>query len=47
MGDINKLIDWFRYRINGGGHEVGYSMEQRNGPVYYDCSSSVYFALIE
>ena len=47
MADIEKAIEWFRYRLNGTPHSVDYSMANRNGEWSYDCSSSVYYALIE
>lgn len=39
---IEKVIKWFKDRKG----KVGYSMELRQGPNYYDCSSAVYSALI-
>lgn len=38
---INKMIQWFEDRKG----RVGYSMENRNGPNSYDCSSALYSAL--
>lgn len=43
MGDINKLINWFKAREG----KVTYSMPNRLGPYSYDCSSAVFNALIE
>ncbi|MDT2012586.1 peptidoglycan amidohydrolase family protein [Carnobacterium divergens] len=43
MGDINKMIQWFESRKG----KVTYSMSSRLGPNSYDCSSAVYFALIQ
>ena len=40
---IEKALAWF-YARKG---QVYYSMENRNGPNSYDCSSSVYYALKE
>lgn len=40
---IEKALAWF-YARKG---RVSYSMERRNGPSSYDCSSSVYYALKE
>ncbi len=40
---IEKALAWF-YARKG---RVSYSMESRNGPNSYDCSSSVYYALKE
>lgn len=40
---IEKALAWF-YARKG---KVSYSMEHRNGPSSYDCSSSVYYALKE
>lgn len=39
---MDKVIDWFAQRQG----RVSYSMINRNGPNSYDCSSSVYHALI-
>lgn len=39
---MDKVIDWFAQRQG----RVSYSMINRNGPSSYDCSSSVYHALI-
>lgn len=39
---MDKVIDWFAQRQG----RVSYSMNYRNGPSSYDCSSSVYHALI-
>lgn len=39
---MDKVIDWFAQRQG----KVSYSMINRNGPSSYDCSSSVYHALI-
>ena len=40
---INKetAIAWMRAREG----QVSYSMDDRNGPDSYDCSSSIYYAL--
>ncbi|MGM0215646.1 peptidoglycan amidohydrolase family protein [Enterococcus sp. AZ109] len=43
MGDINKFINWFKTREG----KVTYSMANRLGPNSYDCSSAVFYALIE
>lgn len=43
MGDINKMIQWFTTREG----KVSYSQAERFGPHSYDCSSAVYYALIE
>ena len=40
---LEAAISWFANREG----RVSYSMDYRNGPSSYDCSSSVYFALIE
>ena len=42
MGDINKMIQWFKDREG----KVTYSQANRLGPNSYDCSSAVYFSLI-
>ncbi|QXT26450.1 MAG: hypothetical protein HXK95_03465 [Candidatus Nanogingivalaceae bacterium] len=39
---MDKVIDWFAQRQG----RVSYSMINRNGPSSYDCSSSIYHALI-
>lgn len=39
---MDKVIDWFQQRQG----RVSYSMINRNGPSSYDCSSSIYHALI-
>lgn len=39
---MDKVIDWFQQRQG----RVSYSMNYRNGPNSYDCSSSIYHALI-
>ena len=39
---MDKVIDWFAQRQG----RVSYSMISRNGPSSYDCSSSIYYALI-
>ena len=39
---MDKVIDWFAQRQG----RVSYSMNYRNGPSSYDCSSSIYHALI-
>lgn len=44
MNKIDKMIDWFRTQKS---RDVGYSMNKRYGPDYYDCSSSMYFALVQ
>lgn len=43
MEKLEKAISWFKAREG----RVSYSMERRNGPDSYDCSSSVYHALKE
>lgn len=44
MNKIDKVINWFEERQG----KVDYSMEERNGKTgKYDCSSAVYFALVE
>ena len=43
MGKIDVMIQWFRDRLG----KVTYSMDYRNGPHSYDCSSAVYSALIK
>lgn len=43
MGNIDGLINWFKAREG----RVTYSMNYRNGPNSYDCSSAVYYGLIE
>lgn len=43
MASIDALINWFQVRKG----KVTYSMSRRNGPNSYDCSSAVYYALIE
>ncbi|MBF6978353.1 LysM peptidoglycan-binding domain-containing protein [Aerococcaceae bacterium zg-BR22] len=40
--NIESLINWFKEREG----KTTYSMEHRNGPTSYDCSSAVYSALI-
>lgn len=40
---INKIIEWFRNQKSRG---VGYSMINRKGPDNYDCSSSMFFSII-
>ncbi|GCF95926.1 hypothetical protein NRIC_38170 [Enterococcus florum] len=42
MGDINKMIQWMKSREG----KVSYSMTTRYGPNSFDCSSSVYYALM-
>ncbi|MTD42453.1 holin [Erwinia sp. CPCC 100877] len=42
MANINTTLDWMRQRKG----VVRYSMDHRLGPYSYDCSSSVYNALI-
>ena len=44
MKKIDKMIEWFREKKSQG---IGYSMINRQGPNYYDCSSSMYFALVQ
>jgi Bacteriophage peptidoglycan hydrolase. len=44
MNKIDKMVDWFRTQKSRG---VEYSMNKRHGPDYYDCSSSMYFALVQ
>ncbi len=39
---MDKVIDWFQQRQG----RVSYSMDYRNGPNSYDCSSAIYHALI-
>ena len=39
---MDKVIEWFQQRQG----RVSYSMDYRNGPNSYDCSSAVYHALI-
>lgn len=39
---MDKVIEWFQQRQG----RVSYSMNYRNGPSSYDCSSSIYHALI-
>jgi gametolysin len=39
---MDKAIDWFQQRQG----RVSYSMNYRNGPNSYDCSSAIYHALI-
>lgn len=43
-GDLDKFIQWFEDREG----KVGYSLDAqlRLGPDYYDCSSAIYYALI-
>ena len=43
MASVETVINWFRARQG----KVTYSMNSRLGPNSYDCSSAVYFALIE
>lgn len=43
VGKINTMIQWFKEREG----KVTYSMDYRNGPNSYDCSSAVYSALIK
>lgn len=43
MADINSSLAWFYDRLG----KVTYSMTYRNGPSSYDCSSAVYYALIQ
>lgn len=40
---VDKMLQWFTDRQG----KVTYSMAYRNGPGSYDCSSSVYYALIQ
>ena len=42
MANIETSINWFKQREG----KVSYSMGARMGPSSYDCSSSIYFALI-
>lgn len=42
-GSTEGVINWFKARQG----KVTYSMYNRNGPSSYDCSSAVYYALIE
>ena len=39
---MDKVIEWFQQRRG----RVSYSMDYRNGPNSYDCSSAIYHALI-
>ncbi len=39
---MDKVIEWFQQRQG----RVSYSMNYRNGPNSYDCSSAIYHALI-
>ena len=39
---MDKVIEWFQQRQG----RVNYSMDYRNGPNSYDCSSAIYHALI-
>ena len=39
---MDKVIEWFQQRQG----RVNYSMDYRNGPNSYDCSSAIYYALI-
>lgn len=41
---INKAINWFRTQKGLG---VEYSMSKRQGPNFYDCSSSMFFSLVD
>lgn len=41
MSLIETMISWFNSRRG----RVSYSMNYRNGPTSYDCSSAIYFAL--
>lgn len=41
--DIEQAISWFSSRLG----KVTYSMQDRNGPSSYDCSSAVYHSLIQ
>lgn len=43
MPNIESAIKWFSDRKG----KVTYSMSHRNGPSSYDCSSSVYYALVQ
>ncbi|WP_241656094.1 peptidoglycan amidohydrolase family protein, partial [Enterococcus casseliflavus] len=43
MGDINKMIQWFKNREG----KVSYNQNARLGPNSFDCSSAVYFALVD
>lgn len=43
MASVEGVINWFKAREG----KVTYSMHYRMGPNSYDCSSSMYFALIE
>ncbi|MHC5250729.1 peptidoglycan amidohydrolase family protein [Enterococcus sp. LJL90] len=43
MANVESVINWFQQRKG----KVTYSMTNRLGPNSYDCSSAVYFALIE
>lgn len=42
-GSIDKMIDWMQKKDAAG---VTYSMDYRNGPRSYDCSSAVFYSLI-
>lgn len=43
MGKIESVINWFQIRKG----KVTYSMTNRYGPNSYDCSSAVYYALMQ
>lgn len=43
MSKIDKMIEWFREKKS---QDIGYSMINRQGPNYYDCSSSMYFSIV-
>lgn len=43
MNKIDKMVDWFRTQKSRG---VGYSMINRKGPSSYDCSSSMFFSIV-
>lgn len=42
-GNLDQMIAWFKEREG----KVGYSQSSRLGPQNYDCSSALYFALIQ
>ena len=42
-GNLDQMVQWFRDRLG----KVGYSQVNRLGPNSYDCSSAVYFSLIQ
>lgn len=42
-GNLDQMVQWFRDRLG----KVGYSQVNRLGPNSYDCSSALYFSLIQ